>query len=195
VIESLVQFPALRTPSEYVVRGLREIDPTADLVYFGRGRWILGSVRPDVAVRAQAERILDRAYKLAAFAMNNPRFKVNPGNIRRLLGRIDFAYLGLQGFRFIHEYRIQGSPDSAIVEDFRRADWMHRNTSDAEFERLLDAPKEQARAEARADLADAGRARDAWRYCNVLNTAPGIQLDSFLRAPRSSARTLQRTIR
>lgn len=195
MIDSLVQFPALRTAPEHVVRGLREIDPTTELVYFGRGRWILGSVRPNVDVRAQAERILDRAYKLAAFAANNPRFKVNPSNIRRLLGRIDFAYLGTQGFRCIHEYRIQGAPDLALVEDFRRADWMYHNTSDEEFERLLDAPKEKARAEARADLTDPARARDAWRYCNVLNTAPGIQLDSYLQAPRSSARTLVRAIR
>ena len=195
MIDSLVHFPALRTAPEHVVRGLREVDPTAELVYFGRGRWILGSVRPDSDVIAQAERILRRAYKLAAFAENNPRFKVNPANIRRLLGRIDFAYLGTQGFRFIHEYRIQGEPTSAIVEDFRRADWMHKHTTDEEFERMLDAPKEKARVEARADLADPARARDAWRYCSVLNTAPGIQLDSFLHAPRSSARTLVRSVR
>lgn len=194
MIESLVQFPALRTAPEHVVRGLREIDPTTELVYFGRGRWILGSVRPDVAVAAQAERILGRAYKLAAFAAENPRFKVNPSNIRRLLGRIDFAYLALQGFRSIAEYRVQGAPDSAIVEDFRRADWMFKHTTDEELWQMLEAPKEKARAEARADLADPARARDAWRYCSVLNTAPGIQLDSYLNAPRPSSRTLVRSI-
>lgn len=125
-------------------------------------------------------------------ALTNPRFTFNPSNARRLFGRVDFAVLALQGFRFVHEYRVQGELTSAIVEDFRKADYMYRTLSDEQVDELLNAPKAQQIAAARAQIRDPARGRDAWRYGFTLNIAPGHSLTPQPR--RSSAKTLIRSI-
>jgi hypothetical protein len=192
LLAPLVDFPVLREPPQHVLAGLRAIDPTADLVYFGRGRWLLGSVRPNAELRETSERIYRRALRLLAIALNNPTFNFNPGNARRLFGRVDFAVLGMQGFRFVHEYVVQGELSSAIVHDFAKADWLYRTLTDDAVDALLNAPKEARRQASRADLRDPARARDAHHYVNTVNIAPGISLTPTLQ--RSSARTLIRSI-
>lgn len=189
---ALVDFPQLRIPAPHVVAGLREVDPTAEIVYFGRGRWLLGSVRPSTLLREPAERVLRSALRMLDIALHNEKFTFNPANARRLFGRVDFAVLALQGFRFVHEYRVQGELSSAIVEDFRKADWMYRTLTDDAVDQMLNAPKEAKRVASRLDLIDPARARDAHHYVNTVNIAPGISLTPTLR--RSSARTLIRSI-
>jgi len=140
------------------VAGLRRIDPTAELVYFGEGKWLLGRVRPNALRYKAAVRIIDRAlHRLAVGDQLTPEGR----------GRIQLAYLALQGFAPIEFYT--GEPTYAIVHDFQRALWLLNHTTDAQFFHDLDAPRERAREEARADLQDDARARDAWRYMFTLS--------------------------
>jgi hypothetical protein len=162
-VRQLVEFPRLRTTPDYVVRGLREVDPTAELVYIGRGKWLLGSVRWDRRHVSAARKRLDAAFgavkRIGQWKASHPRVGQ----------RVAYWTLALQGFRPIAEYKLQGEPDSRIVNDFRRMDWMYKNTSDNQLERLLDEPYETGRREARADLTDEARARDAWRNTFTLS--------------------------
>jgi hypothetical protein len=159
----LVDFPQLRTAPKDVVRGLREVDPTAELVYLEKGRWLLGSVRWNRDLVAAARRILGRALKVAHNSTKHgPTHQIE--HLPRVRGRVQFALLAMQGFRPITEYKIQGSPDSRVVEDFRRRDWLFKNTSDLEHEAMLSSESEERKREARADLTDSERARDAWKW-------------------------------
>lgn len=160
----LPQFPHLRRPPQHVVAGLRQVDPTADLVYMGWAKWLLVSVRPNREVIQQSQRILTNARRLLELWRANPKYRENPGAFRRLIGRYDFAVLATMGARPITEYVIQGEPTSAIVDDMRRMDWLFRHTTDEAFDRALDAPKEQQRAAAHAELTDPARATAAWRW-------------------------------
>lgn len=170
-------FPQLRRAPDHVLAGLRQVDPTADLVYVGWGKWLLGSVQHTTidqwykktngqfsTLRRDALNMLVNARRLLELWEANPTFQANPGAFRRLMGRYDFALLATMGFRPISEYVLQGEPTSAIVDAFRRMDWLYRTTSDDELDRMLDAPKERQREEARAEFSDMGRATDAWRY-------------------------------
>jgi len=165
-LESKVQFPQSRVASPDVIRRLREIDETAELLYLGAGRWILGRVRWHADAIAQAESIMARA--LHAIHTAPPHLRPS----RRLVGRVQFALLALQGFRPMAEYRehpkVAGF-EGAVVEDFRRMLWKLRHTSDAELFRELEAAQDKDRLAARADLTDPARARDAWRYAFTLS--------------------------
>jgi hypothetical protein len=175
------------TPS-HVVRDLREIDPTADLYYLGWKKWVLVSVRPHIDHQHAALRMVLGSPASPAgparpglrFLLRrwevDPKLRQNPGAFRQLLQKYEMALLMAQGARPIAEYVIQGEPTSAIVDDFRRMDWMYRNISDDQLDRMLNAPYEQGREAARADIRDEARARDAWRYMHTLNIAPGISL-------------------
>lgn len=193
-MRQFVEYPQLRICPAYVLAGLRAIEPTADLLYFGRGRWLLGYLKRDARLIAEGEKILKSALWLEAISRNNPRFTINPAHQRRVAGRVELALLAVQGWRFIGEYQRRGSPDWSIVEDFRRADWMFRHLTDDQFFAMIDAPREQRIAQARADLADPARGRAAWSWMSNLSIATGIPLDHKAHAARSSARTLVTTL-
>lgn len=129
----------------------------------GRGSWLLGSVRWDRRHVNSARERLDAAFttrqRIGGWKASNPR-------VGR---RVAYWTLALQGFRPIAEYKLQGEPDSRIINDFRRMDWMYKNTSDQRLQELLDEPYETGRAVARADLTDEARARDAWRNTFTLS--------------------------
>lgn len=200
MLDTLVpEYSQLRRPPRHVVAGLRVTDPTADLVYLGWGKWVLVSVQADKidhwyqktngqwsTLRRDAISILVNARRLLELWRANPKFQANPGAFRRLIGRYDFALLATMGARPIAEYQVQGEPTSAIVDDFRRMDWMYRHTSDEELERLLEAPAEERRAEALADLTDEHRHLDAWRYLTTrTHTVTRFDDPSKTRGPKS----------
>lgn len=160
----LPNFPHLRRPPDHVVRGLRAVDPTADLVYVGWGRWILLSVRPNREHRASGERILANAGRLLSLWEKTPKLRANPGAFRRLINRYDYGLMTAMGARPITEYKVQGEPTSAIVDDFRRMDYLFRTTSDQALDEALHADKEAARTASRADLTDPARHNAASTY-------------------------------
>lgn len=160
----LPEWNHLRLAPEHVLRGLRAVDQTADLIYQGWGKWLLVSVRPTDATTLAAQRIVARAQHLLVLWESDPKFRANPGAYRRLLMRYEFALAAYFGARPIAQYAVQGEPTSAIVDDFRRMDWLYRNTSDQALEQMLDEPKESQRSAAHADLTDPARGREGWRY-------------------------------
>lgn len=80
---------------------LREIEPSAELIYFGEGDWRLGSVRKTDARTAAGEQIL---------AFESRRSPANPRNV--LLGT-----LLKEGFAQIAQYRCEGDPALGLVRD------------------------------------------------------------------------------
>jgi hypothetical protein len=118
-----LHFASTRTVPRSILRQLREIDPRAELLYFGFGphtdenggtiygpRWVLGIYDPTRPGRLQADGILHSQVSRDAGESEKMRF-----------GRIVRA-----GFSPIQTY-LQRDPDDAIVEDFRRADWLFRH--------------------------------------------------------------------
>lgn len=160
-----LSWPQFRAPPAHIVRGLREIDPTAELVYFGNGRWLLGSVRRNAHAIGTAEKMVANALRVIHWAIWKVSRKHKIAHVdQRTADRLHFALLACRGFRPIGDYQIQGEVPWAVVEDFRRMDWLYRHTSDNEVDRALNEPREREVAAARADLVDPNRAKDAWHY-------------------------------
>lgn len=146
-----------RTPPPHVVEGLRALDPDAELVYWGWGKWVLGTMTNDVRLQPLGQRLLVSTLR----AINKRPWRVA---LQRDVYRIRMARLRLAGFRVTAEYELRGSPDSSIVNDQRCMDWMYRTMNDEAVDRALQADKEAARATALADLTDEARGRDGWKY-------------------------------
>lgn len=183
---SLIGWVSSREAPVHVVRGLREIDPTAELVYLRRGLWLLGSVRWNRDAVRKAQNIWGRACHALVYAIARtkiPNLKVD----KRSLLRLEFASLSMVGFRHIARYAFQGEPTNAIVEDFREMDFLYRHVSDNELFQALDDRAEARRMEARAELTDPARGRDAWRYAFTLSHLARNTPASVV--PLSSART------
>lgn len=155
----LVDVPQVREAPSHIRRGLRDLDATAELLYMGDGRWMVGRVRPNVHTHRIATTMLDTFTRnLSQGQQLSPRGKA----------KARFALLALQGFRPVAEYRMN-QPDWRIVEDFRVSQWrMLHEDPDA----LLDdmEAREQAKKDAaRAEIADEYRAKDAHRFLVTSN--------------------------
>lgn len=157
--------PGGRLPPPEVVDGLREVDPTAELIYVGKGRWLLGSVQPDrerrkLAVRAMAayRTVLDHTAPAAGSHVEGAGtpLQLDAKTRAELRYRLWRKKLQLQGFRDITLFRQE--PDSAVVDAFRMMDWFHRHMQ-AEAERRALADAEKPSKEERERLE---RVRDYW---------------------------------
>lgn len=142
-----------------VLRGLRVIDPTAELIYLGAGRWLLGRVVSSEPIRAAGERL----------AASCSRATKSRNTASRTLTREDYdrhlmAQLRLRGFQPTTEYVVYGEPTGAIVRDQEVMDFLHRTLSDDAIDALADEDSTALKAAAHADLTDEARARAAWRY-------------------------------
>jgi hypothetical protein len=140
---------------------LREIDPTAELIYSGAGTWILGSVRPNQVTTKKAERMIDTILTIMALA-NNGSVAV-PANVKKTLAFRLWRYeLWRQGFRPIATHKIgQGEPGSWIVEDFRLRDALYHR----DFEAQLMARE----SEADMDEADDKRMEEFRDYLKLMH--------------------------
>lgn len=188
----LIDWPRLRDTPRHLTWALRQVDEAAELLYMREGRWILGSVRWNRLAIAKAERIVERALHALSLHLAQTASKGMLTIDRRSRDRLEMFLLALQGFRPVAEYRLMGEPTAAIVDDFRRMDWLYRTTSDEQLFDALDAPQEAARAASRAELVDPYKATDAWRYLFTRSHAPGISLTPARVIP--SSRTLHRAI-
>lgn len=111
--ERLIDLPGqLREPSADLLRRLRELDPRAEVVYVGEGRWWVGRVKQNVPRiqrgRAMAVRILDGDGLYDEFGQPVSQWP----ELRQ-------ALLMAQGFGLADEVRVQGEPDDKIVAVFR----------------------------------------------------------------------------
>ena len=141
-----LQYPSERTCPPALLAELRRIEPTAELLYVGEGRWLLGTVRfrwdnYAKAARALAKIERDNATNLTAIVAHAEVGR-DKATLRAAAYRQsrNMAYLRavMQGFRPIADYTIQGEPDSRIVHDFARRDWLFRVAPDASDQEKLD---------------------------------------------------------
>lgn len=181
-----IDFPQVRLAPLSVLAGLQEIDSTADLVHFGGARWLLISVRGDDDIKAQGYRRLARAKAMAA-AVKAKHPHVNVRKIPRIKDGIAAATLISLGARPIDFYQLP-DPDSAVVEDFRRADFKSRHDSEADFWLEYETPRERAREAALRDLTDPARANDYWQYANTLTHTTSVRMAAAVTPDRSSTR-------
>jgi len=84
----------------------------------------------------------------------------------------------------VHEHN---DADGELVEDFRAATMQLR----MDYLAQMDAEEHAHKAMLEADLADPGRAREAWRYAFTRSHAPGARIQSVRRLP--STVTVHRT--
>lgn len=148
-------FSQARTAPEHVVRGLEALDPSACLVHLGGARWMVGKVRPNAVVRAQAEGMLDhwtRGIQAGARMSQHGQ------------QRVRFAQLALLGMRPVDLYTIVGEPDSRIVHAFQASRWRWLHATDRTLEEQIYQQDAKRKATAHAEISDVHRAADAWRY-------------------------------
>lgn len=134
--------PEARPTPLILLAALRDIDPTAELVYAGERIWWLGSVRPNEVRARKGQFILDQMLSLDDHLHERPTIARNI-----MLGR-----LAIQGFALIEAYH-GNDPSGAVVvapgtqyeytcnmvEDFRERDFhWRRDQGEAEAQRKLD---------------------------------------------------------
>lgn len=151
-MEHRLSFPVVegkQAPPD-LLRRLREIDPTVELIHFGGGDWRLGSVCPSPERVRQGEAILAQQERLD-----------HPNQKNVILGM-----LAVQGFAQIEKYTetmgvdntvtdSEGNP-CTVLEDFRARDseW-RRDQGESQFKQRLSVTLgEPARAESDARLRD-----------------------------------------
>ncbi len=164
---SRLYHPSERTCPPEVLRGLRGIDPAAELLYVGRGRWWLAVVLWDWQIVCSAAWCL-RQLRAGVTRMEfGIEWKEQLERAKSNAERAMMMRLGVQGFRGpIAEYHYR-DPDSRIVEDFRLRDWNYRvcpeETVAAAIDHAAGVPQFNARI---ATLMDASRTRgwDAMRH-------------------------------
>lgn len=127
--------PGGRRPPGELVRQLRELNPAAEVIYAGKGKWILGTVRHDKEARAKVARVLGAFQDLLSMAAPGAHAHVDPGsrpleltaeNRRELAYRLWKKRLQYQGFRIVTVFP-EAMLDSSIVEAYRQARWLRRN--------------------------------------------------------------------
>lgn len=147
------ELPTGRTAPPELTRGLKEVDPTAELVYIGDGRWDLMRLRPKNDDRAHvANAMLMNAYKACQVG------KLQEHGWYRALR---FARLLRLGYVVFGRYRLERDPDWRIVHDFRRAIWEYTHDHNDETIEYKWNWRERKAEEIRARLGDRSAARDA----------------------------------
>lgn len=154
--ESRLDIPQLRVCPVEVLRDLRLIVPTAELVYMGEGMWLLGSVeRTNLRERAG-------------------RYKIQRARSAQIRSRRDLARwryvawegeLLTQGFAPIKVF--EGDPDSRIVEYLREREYNWARDLDDAWKRVVYDRDDDEDAELDAlhtSLVDEKRLMEAYRW-------------------------------
>lgn len=155
----LVEVPQAREAPEHIRQGLRDLDPTAEVIYLGPMQWLVGKVRPNVHSRRIAVTLLDTFTSQLSTGQ-----RLSPRGQRRAR----FALLALQGFRPVEEYRMRDL-DWRVVEDFRVSQWKMRHTNPDALLDDMERAEEARKAAARAEIADEYRAAEAHRFLTTSN--------------------------
>jgi len=123
-VRNHIYLSAARQAPEGILRALRSIDDLYDIHYLGDGRWAVGRV-----VKTDERRTISVSMKHNI--MRNPHMK---GMNRRLA----LAKLGMEGFGVVAVYKFLGEPNSQLVEDIRKRDYLYRVQREKEFREFLD---------------------------------------------------------
>lgn len=130
----------LTDPPWDVLRQMREIDRTCELINVAPGIWWLGRCTMNELRMKRGARIVERHRQMAADGMQfDPR-------------RAMLFILMAAGFAYVAEYRTS-APDSSIVDDFRERYWnlQHRLKSVVEEQQAISrGDKRTAEVEQRA---------------------------------------------
>lgn len=163
-----LDFSQARFAPEWVVRELESLDPTASVVHLGGASWLVGKIRHSAAARAQAEAMFDTWTR---------QIQVGAQLSERGKARVRFAQLALLGFRIVSQATITNDMQWArVVDGFResRYRWLHAQEDGVLAE--LDAAETRRREEARRDVQDVDRAKDAWRYAFTRSHSMAVTL-------------------
>ena len=164
---ALVDVPRIREAPEEVLSALREIEPTATLLYHGRGKWGLYMYAPDATRQWEARVRLDSLARVAPAALAASAPEKRPAKEHLLAGLYAVTDRVRQGYQLVRVFE-QHDADSRIVEWFRQADWKYRNLSDAALERDFSARAgergEDDDTPASKALTDPDRAKEAHRW-------------------------------
>lgn len=139
---SHLPIPQIRTADPALLAGLREVDPTTELVYLGlkeaSATWALMRLRPLNDARMKAARNMLRTtleHSLKAGGIDE----------RRWYARLRSYRMALMGYTVIGIWDLTESPDARILADFKWRAWMLRHD--------MPYDDEQAEQEARAQKA------------------------------------------
>jgi hypothetical protein len=130
--------PRVRDADPALLAGLREVDPTTELIYLGEKRWSLMRLRPlnDERIRG-AERLLK--------ATLGHSLKPNTDDERRWYMRLRQTRMHLLGYTVVSNWEFDGDPDGRVLQDYRYRAWRLRHDQpydDHEAEREKAAAKD-----------------------------------------------------
>lgn len=151
-----------RSAPAVLLHQLRQIEPTAELVYMGQGEWWLGSVQPSTTQTMREA----GARKMRAVNAQTAMTKLTADAIRmHRVGRLQ-----QQGFQVINKY--EGEPSGRIVKDLIEADWRWKLCSNQyRLDEWMYGRRRREQEAARAEMTDPARARDAWKTAFTLQHA------------------------
>ena len=111
-----------------VLERLREIDPRADLLYVGEGKWLLGVYRPGEYRKLFARK------QLRTLTTHNPEDdELEPWAVVAKYRRM------ADGFAPVLIGEAENGLFGTLIRDFRVADYHYRNHADKTFEENLEA--------------------------------------------------------
>lgn len=176
-MESRVHYPSPRTCPPDILRGLRAVDPLAELLYAHDGQWILGVCRfswPAYQSAWQALDQLERTVTKLPYVHGTAEETFLELERRALSNhqKREFNRLALQGYRQIGVYA-QHDPDQRIVRDFEYRDFEHRVFADLGLDLVLEtalAQGDEHKLARIAKLRDAIHTHgvSAWRHIRGL---------------------------
>lgn len=118
-MDRLIDVSAVREPSPELLHRLRQIDPRAEVVYVGQGRWWVGRVKPDSARVPTGRRML-------AAIRAGDGFPDDPGTPSDRWPELRQALLMAQGFGLVCDVTVYGEPDALLVREFELAMYVER---------------------------------------------------------------------
>jgi hypothetical protein len=130
-----IPIPRIRDADPALLAGLREVDPSSELIYLGEKRWSLMRMRPltDERIRG-AERLLQ--------ATLGHSLKANTEDERRWYMRLRATRMHLMGYTVVSNWEFDGAPDARVLQDYRYRAWRLRRDEpydDPEAEREANA--------------------------------------------------------
>ncbi len=156
-----IDIPVEKEVPEWVIGHLREIHPMTELLYVDNGWWWVGIVKPEAPAREAARTALDRM----------PADTPWPIKRRWLLQE--------QGFALCGKYRFgdEGPEWSAIVEDFRFADfvWTNWGTPNETIRAQIDESgvlDDEIRLKARAATVERLKADERYLFSRLIRQNP-----------------------